>query len=154
MFVRMSGSRGPKSKPTAVKKHEGTWRPRDGEDEIMENLPAMIEIPDAPDTLGDRGVFEWNRICAETIEVPGWLVKSDLIFLEQHCILYEMLMETVAYMKKAAYSFKSSAFNDYLKLFKLYAQSCASFGLTPSDRTRINLAVGMGQKINNELEML
>jgi P27 family predicted phage terminase small subunit len=135
---------GRKPKPTALKVLEGNPGKRD----LNEGEPKPLPIaPDCPEWLVDEAKEVWNKL-TPVLERMGVLTEADEIALAAVCSLYirykdlEKIIDDKGYTEKNSRSgvkavpeFAMS--RDCLKLLKSFI---TEFGLTPSSRTRINVA--------------
>ncbi|KQS33961.1 phage terminase small subunit P27 family [Dyadobacter sp. Leaf189] len=141
-------SAGRPTKPTALKKLEGTYR----KDRAIgaEMMPSNIDHPpSAPSFLSKEAKKEWKSVCIELIQLQ-MLHRVDLGLLAAYCSEMANYIEAVKALKAdgqvktitrddgSSYSMPSpwvSIKNSYLK----NAQAIAGqFGFTPSARTKIN----------------
>lgn len=134
------GKRGPPSKPSEVKRLEGTYRPDRAAKAEMKPPPA---IPAPPDWLKDAARQEWERVVPVLAEL-GVLTAVDGAVLEAFCANYGMAVE---YQQKAdaepmvetMYGPKvNPAAGAALKHWALAKQLGAELGLSPSARTRVS----------------
>jgi P27 family predicted phage terminase small subunit len=134
---------GPKKKPTALKKLNGTLRKsRVLTDEVQ---PDLIELyPEPPDILNEEARDEWRLVMPQLVEL-NIIAKVDMAMFTAYCIecgtyihaqrvLNEEGMITSAangtLMQHPMNNIKNAALKNALKI-------ATEFGFTPSSRTSI-----------------
>lgn len=132
------GRRGPRPKPTALRKIEGVpgHRPL----ARHEPTPPRVETaPPAPRTLDLSGRAEWRRLAAQ-LQVLGLLTHLDLSALEVYCALFAEERQ----LRKLRARWVREKRDDVWRVDTaidrkrgLQRQYLAEFGLSPSSRTRL-----------------
>jgi P27 family predicted phage terminase small subunit len=139
--------RGPKPKPTALKKLAGVRRDRISADEPI----ATPGLPEAPTHLDKLAIEEWNRLVPLLHEM-GVLARIDGAALAIYCdchsrwlrsradlIKHGMLMRTKAgYKTNPAVSVITATLRTMTRLL-------AEFGCTPSSRSTIKTSGASSQ---------
>lgn len=135
-------------KPTHLKLLEGTFRP----DRAPENEPMPEAVaPDCPTWLHREAKREWKRIAPLLAEL-GLLTRIDRSALAAYCQLFARWYEAERAIKKHGMVMMApwglemqrpevGIAANTLKLMKAYL---VEFGLTPSARSRINVAAPKG----------
>lgn len=133
------GKRGPKPKPSALKKAQGTYRPDRAPKSEVKPTPG---IPDCPKYLDAIARAEWNRIVPELAKLD-LLTKVDGAVLEGFCANYSAAVKFQALadkkpIVKTPFGPKTNpAVTEARKAWALCRQFGAELGLSPSARTRV-----------------
>lgn len=133
------GKRGPKPKPTALKKLQGTYQPcRAAKNEIA----PTPGVPPPPAHLDAIARAKWEELVPQLAEL-GVLSRMDGGTLEALCVTYS---QAVKFQKsadktqivKTAFGPKvNPAVVQARKSWALWRQFAQEFGLSPSARTRV-----------------
>jgi P27 family predicted phage terminase small subunit len=135
------GRRGPKPKPTALKKREGTFRKDRAPANEFAPTPGTPKCPDYLDAIA-RG--EWNRVVPELV-AKNVLTIIDGAVLEGFCVAYS---SAVKFQKDADKKpIVKTPFGPKVnpseavarKWWALARQLGAELGLTPAARTRVSM---------------
>ena len=146
--------RGPKPKPTAMKRAQGN----PGRRPLPENEPEPTTgIPEPPPHLSGYALDEWNHQSAE-LDRMGVLTRIDGAALAAYCTSYGRWVEAELKLQEQGDVIEDKKGNPtkrnpwlivahqaHDKMIKVAAE----FGLTPSSRTRIKVvpqARGSGKK--------
>lgn len=80
-------NKGPKQSPAAIHQLKGTYRrDRHGDADFTGfSVVGKNNIPVAPEHLSPDAANLWGRLIYEMASVPGWLVSTDLLLLEDYC---------------------------------------------------------------------
>jgi P27 family predicted phage terminase small subunit len=140
------GKRGPKPKPTAIKKLAGN----PGKRKLNKAEPQPTAgIPPRPECLDDIGAAEWDRVVPELARL-GLLTLVDRAALACYCCAWADLVHARKTLGEEGQTFQTdkgyvvphpcvsiaAAAATRIKAF------CAEFGLTPSARARMTLPDG------------
>lgn len=140
------GKRGPKPKPTALKKIQGTYQPSREAPNAPDPEPGIPEIPEGwaeESNWGEEAVREYYRI-TPTLKDLGLITKVDRAAILQYCDSWGRwcLWRKMASMGvNGAEANMNRAFDDLRKSLTL-------FGLSPADRTRVTSLAGAAQTRN------
>jgi P27 family predicted phage terminase small subunit len=138
--------RGRPKKPTEIKKLEGNNDKRWLVENEMKVLP-MDELPEAPKTFNAATVKIWDTVCRE-LKRNGLLASCDLELLHGYCILLNQFVDANNMVKKEGLVTVSrhgeQVVNPWYRVqcesLKQATQIGQLFGVTPSARSRINVA--------------
>ena len=128
-------------KPNELKIIEGTYRPgRDGKVLPIVN-PASHQVPETITMI--KSIKLWNMV-VESYDAMKLLNQMDVPALEIMCLEYQRYWEYESLIKKAGAVQKlkdKPLVNPYIKLrekaFENFKELAMRFGLTPSDRAKI-----------------
>lgn len=152
------GKRGPRPKPSALKRQQGTWRP----DRAASNeMAPMAGVPVCPPHLDAVAKAEWDRIVPE-LEATGVLTVVDGAGLEAYCANYAMAVwfQDVASKSpmikvpkgidrktgQVVYTVRANpAVAEARRHWQLVRQFLSEFGMTPAARTRVSRPDGAGE---------
>ncbi len=142
------GARGPRPKPTAVKKREGNAGKRPLNDKEPE-FEAPPDVPPAPEYLNEAARAEWDRVAPELFS-QGLLKKADYAALAGYCQCFARWVEAekfieengsvivmrdddgdIKYVQQAPQVGISNRMLEHMRKF------AAEFGMTPSARSRV-----------------
>ena len=132
---------GRKPKPTALKKLEGN--PGKRKLNTKEPMPGK-GMPDCPKWLLPEAKKEWERLCVKLSEI-GVLTEIDMAAFAAYCQSYARWKEAQEHIDSEGSTFETD---------KLMMQVASEFGLTPSARSRIMAASGVGKDEEDEMEAL
>lgn len=129
-------------KPTALKVLHGDFD-KDPQRRNRAEPEPETEIPKCPEKLTVVGRNEWRRVCGE-LKLLGVISLAERGSIEQYCQAYEKLHECEKVVKEQGRFFESEngpKEHPASKAARSYADQCikllASFGLTPTSRTRL-----------------
>ncbi len=136
------GRRGPKPKPTALKKLQGN----PGKRKLNESEPQFTGIPTPPDFLGPEALAEWNRLGPELAHL-GLLKNADRAAFAAYCEAYGDFQKYTREIKDTGETFTTdkgyvgihpfvALRNKALEKLRQYA---AEFGLTPAARSKVTV---------------
>lgn len=146
--------RGRKPKPTKLKLIEGN----PGKRPLNKNEPKPVPIaPKCPRWLSKEAKKEWKRI-APILERLGLLTELDMANLAEYCRAYAQLVEADQFLQKHGQTYQIPKRDEEGKVIGLCVQQwpqvsiarraaeeirviSSLFGLSPSDRSRIHVAV-------------
>lgn len=142
------GARGPRPKPTAVKKREGNAGKRKLNDQEPE-FETPAEVPPAPAFLNETARAEWDRVAPELF-AQGLLKNPDIAALAGYCQCFARWVEAekfieengsvivmrdddgdIKYVQQAPQVGISNRMLEHMRKF------AAEFGMTPSARSRV-----------------
>lgn len=134
------GKRGPRPKPTAIKKLEGTYR--------KDRAPAAEMdphkgIPARPAYLSKLAAAEWDRVVPQLAEL-GVLTLVDGGVLEGYCSNYgiavamQLKADKTPIVKTPFGPKTNPAVGEARKAWALARQYAAELGLSPAARTRVS----------------
>ena len=137
--------RGPKPKPTALKLIEGNR----GKRPINKNEPKpKLGQPKCPADLSEEARKEWHRIVPELHKI-GMLALVDRAGLIVLCRAWgeymeaELTINNPGFKKITASKHGSQSMSPWFRIrdsaFNRYAKQSANFGLSPADRTRLQV---------------
>lgn len=138
----MTGTRGPKSKPTAARLLDGTHRADRHGDPAMEPGEAVQVVLPPPDSLGQYGKRVWRETLPKIVE-GGYFTGLDVDSFELYCRTYDEVAACDAAIKKDGrfYVNKKSgarvshpAVLQRFRWLELQRRYAAAFWLTPTDR--------------------
>ena len=132
---------GRKPKPTALKKLEGN--PGKRKLNTKEPMPGK-GMPDCPKWLLPEAKKEWERLCVKLSEI-GVLTEIDMAAFAAYCQSFET---DKGYQQQTPWVGIANTNQ------KLMMQVASEFGLTPSARSRIMAASGVGKDEEDEMEAL
>lgn len=149
--------RGRPKKPTEIKKLQGTEDKRWLVENEMKVLP-MDEIPLAPKGFSASAAKIWDSVCRE-LKRNGLLASCDLELLRGYCILLHQFGEANKMVDKEGLVTISrhgeQVVNPWYRVqcesLKQATQIGQLFGITPSARSRINVA---STKPQSKLDLL
>ena len=130
-------------KPTALKLLHGTAR----SDRVLKNEPQPeIGRPTRPHWLLPEAKREWSRIVPELLRL-GLLAKIDRAMISMWCQCWGMYVEAIrdirahgtTYSKEDGYEGQRPSVSIMNKMIEKMTALSARFGMTPSDRSRINV---------------
>ena len=138
--------RGRPKLPTEIKKLQGTEDKRWMVENEMKVLP-MDEIPEAPKTFNAGTKKIWDSVCIE-LKRNGLLASCDLELLRGYCILLNQFADANKMVEKEGLVTVSrhgeQVVNPWYRVqcesLKQATQIGQLFGITPSARSRINVA--------------
>ena len=153
------GKRGPKPKPTALKKFEGNPGNRELKDDDVQ--PAFLsKVPDPPNILKGLGREVWQDMSASLHQI-GLLTVNDIPEFTVYCSAWDELGEAEkeieenglicisekgAKYQNPAVGIRHQAWNTIIKIGK-------SFGLNPSSRVGLKIEGNKsGDKLDEFLE--
>ncbi len=135
------GRRGPKPKPTALKKAQGTFR----KDRAATNeFAPTAGVPSCPAYLDELAREEWKRVAPELVEKKV-LTLVDGAVLEGSCAAYSSAVKfqreaDKKLMVKTPFGPKVNPAEAVArKWWALARQLGAELGLTPASRTRVSM---------------
>lgn len=140
------GLRGPAPKPTALKKLAGN----PGKRQLNAREPqAKLSVPECPDHLDEIAKKEWVRVSKLLLGMKV-LTEADYIALGNLCQAYSTMIQAQTQMNKTGMLFKTkSGYVQQSPLFTIISTQhtivnklLAEFGLTPSSRSRLQIAPG------------
>ena len=147
------------SKPTVLKIAHGTYRA----DRVQPNEPTFEPIPEGtcPEWLSDVGKNEWNRLFP-LLKERGLATDADLMLLSEWCRIISKLryLDSVTKDEDMVQEKKATAgiidvINPYEKLYDSYFDKMiklsAKFGLSPADRTKINMPTPLNKEKKKDL---
>ena len=124
---------GPKAKPNAIKRLEGSWR-------VNEREPkAEIGEPKKPEWLGRAGQAEWKRLAPILVRM-GVLTEVDGTALTAYCRLVDQasrIRVALSKVKQPAGELAVSLQREERDIYRQLHQYIAHFGLSPATRTKI-----------------
>ena len=149
---------GRKPKPTALKKLEGN--PGKRKLNTKEPVPAK-GMPDCPKWLFPEAKEEWKRLCQKLSEM-GVLTEIDMAAFAAYCQSYARWKEAQEHIDSEGSTFETEKGYQQQTTWvgiantnqKLMLQAASEFGLTPSARSRIMAASGIGKDDEDEMESL
>lgn len=142
--------RGPKPKPTALLKLQGTYREDRHGKRSEPQLPSII--PDAPAFLKGLALDEWHKITALLAEA-NCITQLDHAMLTAYCLEFERYIIANKRLGSARTMLTKSTKGTKLPhpLIRIsngalanMLRICSEFGLTPSARTRLNIEAASG----------
>ena len=149
---------GRKPKPTALKKLEGN--PGKRKLNTKEPMPGK-GMPDCPKWLLPEAKMEWERLCVKLSEM-GVLTEIDMAAFAAYCQSYARWKEAQEHIDSEGSIFETDKGYQQQTPWvgiantnqKLMMQAASEFGLTPSARSRIMAASGVGKDDEDEMESL
>ena len=147
---------GRKPKPTAVKRLEGN----PGKRNINTKEPNPGKgIPDCPKWLIPDAREEWEILC-EKLNQMGVLTEIDRAAFAAYCQSYARWKEAQDHINSEGSTYVSENGmqrpNPWVAISnteqRLMMQAASEFGLTPSSRSRIMAASGIGKDDEDEME--
>ncbi len=140
---------GRKPKPTALKKLEGN--PGKRKLNTKEPMPGK-GMPDCPKWLLPEAKMEWERLCVKLSEM-GVLTEIDMAAFAAYCQSYARWKEAQEHIDSEGSIFETDKGYQQQTPWvgiantnqKLMMQAASEFGLTPSARSRIMAASGVGK---------
>ena len=149
---------GRKPKPTALKKLEGN--PGKRKLNTKEPMPGK-GMPDCPKWLLPEAKMEWERLCVKLSEM-GVLTEIDMAAFAAYFQSYARWKEAQEHIDSEGSIFETDKGYQQQTPWvgiantnqKLMMQAASEFGLTPSDRSRIMPASGVGKDEEDEMEAL
>jgi P27 family predicted phage terminase small subunit len=145
--------RGRKPKPTTLKLLEGN----PGKRPLNHHEPQPAsDKPTCPSHLSGEARKEWNRI-SKDLHQAGLLTRIDKTALAIYCQAWQRWVEAEENLKKVGPVVKSPSGYPVLNPFWSVANKAMSqmqkalveFGMTPSSRSRINLAESGGDALED-----
>lgn len=135
-------TRGPKPKPTATKKLEGTFRSDRHKSGGIQDIPPLALTP--PKGLNTPGKKEFKRI-VEIYQQLGILTELDRTSLEAYCDAYAKWTEAnekihekgMVQVSEKGIPYMSPWVQIASTYFKKMQGLWSEFGMTPSARTRL-----------------
>ena len=133
--------RGPKPKPTALKRLAGNPGKRKLNDDDLKVPPGC---PDCPAHITGVAREEWIRITGE-LNALGMLTKCDRAALAAYCAAYGRWVKLENLIAKHGLVFKDGSHKPHPavhvahKTLLLMKQYLVEFGLTPSSRARMKV---------------
>ena len=149
---------GRKPKPTALKKLEGN--PGKRKLNTKEPVPGK-GMPDCPKWLLPEAKKEWERLCVKLSEM-GVLTEIDMAAFATYCQSFARWKEAQEHIDSEGSTFETDKGYQQQTPWvgiantnqKLMMQAASEFGLTPSARSRIMAASGVGKDDEDEMEAL
>ena len=149
---------GRKPKPTAMKKLEGN--PGKRKMNTKEPMPGK-GMPDCPKWLLPDAQEEWKRLC-EKLSQMGVLTEIDRSAFAAYCQSYARWKEAQDHINSEGATYETENGmqrpNPWVAICnteqRLMMQAASEFGLTPSARSRIMAASGVGRDDEDEMESL
>lgn len=149
---------GRKPKPTAMKKLEGN--PGKRKLNTKEPIPAK-GMPSCPAWLLPDAKTEWKRLCNELNQM-GVLTEIDRSAFAAYCQSYARWKEAQDHINSEGATYETENGmqrpNPWVAICnteqRLMMQAASEFGLTPSARSRIMAASGVGKDNEDEMEEL
>jgi P27 family predicted phage terminase small subunit len=149
---------GRKPKPTAVKKLEGN--PGKRKLNTKEPVPGK-GMPDCPKWLLPDAKEEWVRL-SEKLNQMGVLTEVDRSAFAAYCQSYARWKEAQDHINSEGATYETENGmqrpNPWVAICnteqRLMMQAASEFGLTPSARSRIMAASGVGKDEEDEMEAL
>ena len=134
--------RGPKPKPTTVKKQAGNPGHRSLNDSEPQFNPAL---PDPPAHLTESAVLEWNRV-APQLFTARVLTDADKASLAAYCQAYADWVDAREALRTHGFTIITEKGNIIQspwvgianKAMNNFVRIAAEFGMTPSSRTRVS----------------
>ena len=148
-------TRGPKPKPTAVKRMEGN----PGKRALNEFEPEPIaDDVDCPEWLDADARAEWSRVYQRLVSCRI-LTPLDMAILADYCQSYAQMVRAETNIQKygdiiktpSGYVQQAPHVGIYNQASKRMKQAAAELGLTPSSRTRIQVRDGGGDELESML---
>lgn len=143
------GARGPLPKPTEVLKLRGSWRANLNRDEPK----PPIEPPAKPEWLSEEAGQAWDQIVPRLLEMKV-LARIDANALARYCEMWVEWRQALAFVRKNGTTFPIRDGNGKIKCLGQFPQVALvhklslalsrleqEFGMTPSARSRINVAL-------------
>ncbi len=132
------GRRGPKPTPAAILKPRGSRLAG----KAAKGMKPKPGIPNCPTWLDREGKACWKR-CVAALASVGVLTKGDRDALAGLCENWSRFLLTTRRWRKAeadgADALDVKRWADMASgAYAAYGRGCASFGLTPADRTRVS----------------
>ncbi len=134
------GQRGPKPKPTALKKLQGN----PGKRKLNEQEPQFSGVPSPPAFLSDLAKAEWHRMGPELARL-GLLKNADMAAFAAYCEAYSDFEKYTKAIKDTGETFETE--KGYVgvhpfvalrnKALEKLKQFAAEFGLTPAARSKV-----------------
>ena len=141
---------GPPRKATALKVLEGN----PGKRKLPLNPRFAPLTDDAPEWFDDEALAEWKRIMGELNRVPGLAQRTDRTLLIAWCVEHSnYLAACQERMKATGSTAKKRAHQQARESLEKLIQLAARFGLSPSDRSKIDLNT-KGDDEDPRLELL
>lgn len=149
---------GRKPKPTAVKKLEGN----PGKRKLNTKEPNPGKgMPDCPAWLLPEAKTEWIRL-SEKLNQMGVLTEIDRSVFAAYCQSYARWKEAQEHINSEGATYETENGmqrpNPWVAICnteqRLMMQAASEFGLTPSARSRIMAASGVGKDEEDEMEAL
>lgn len=142
------GKRGPRPKPSELKKLEGTYR----KDRVAKReVQPPLGTPDRPAHLDPVAAAEWDRVVS-VLGATGVLTRIDGVGLEAYCTNYAMALwfQGVAIKAPMIRTLKGAlkinpAVTEARKYWQLVRQFLSEYGMTPAARTRVSAPAGSEQ---------
>jgi len=153
---RVVGARGPKPKPAEIRKREGTYRKSEhGEVVVIGGKPATLE---PTSTLTDREREAWDEIVPPMLAV-GLVDRVDVPALEAIAISVARWREAEEVLREEGlfvaspngYRVAHPAIAVSQKAAAEYRSWATRFGLTPSDRVGLGIAVVRSRSLSEDL---
>lgn len=139
--------KGRKPKPSSLKKLEGTYR-ADRANPSEPQPPVPDRAPYVPRHLNDDAKKEWRRIVKPLMDL-GLYTELDYAALAMYCQAYGTWVHAVHKTEERGEVLKSKETENYYqnpwfhvanKAWDQMRKILAEFGLTPSSRSRLNIA--------------
>ena len=149
---------GRKPKPTAMKELEGN----PGKRKLNKKEPMPGKgMPDCPKWLLPDAQEEWKRLC-EKLSQMGVLTEIDRSAFAAYCQSYARWKEAQDHINSEGATYETENGmqrpNPWVAICnteqRLMMQAASEFGLTPSARSRIMAASGVGKDDEDEMESL
>ena len=149
------GLRGPAPRPTALRILEGNPSKRP----LNKSEPKpRLKIPRCPDHLDDLAKAEWKRL-VRIISRMKLLTEADYIALANLCQAYSRMVKAERKLAEAGLLYKTqSGYVQQSPLLSIINNSVETitklsreFGLTPSSRSRIQLAASENPQANDAI---
>jgi P27 family predicted phage terminase small subunit len=142
------GKRGPKNKPTEIKRIEGN----PGKRALNENEPSFSAGVDCPEWLDDMARDEWNRLAPDLI-TNKLLDGGSIAAFATYCQAYSRLQAAEKIIANEGMFYVNNGRNGNqikehpavkvaLECKQFIRQMAPEFGCTPSSRSRFNLSIG------------
>jgi P27 family predicted phage terminase small subunit len=122
----------PKPTPTAKLAHRGSWRARTRESEPKPNVPNSLP----PSELEGRAAEIWDDLAPKLYNI-GLLTEADIPAFRRYCRTYALWERLYDKLDDDA---GRNAVLTLAKVDEMVRKQEAAFGLTPSDRTGIQVA--------------
>ena len=140
--------RGPKPKPTALKRLHGN----PGKRELADEPQPDASMPRPPEHLGSIATAEWGRMARELNRI-GLLTQVDRSAFAAYCCVYETWVEAEGEIERMRaeginpYTYTTEKGNTVQrpivgvrnKALELMLRYLGEFGLTPSSRSRVSV---------------
>jgi len=149
----VKGRSGPRPKPVAIHKMNGTYR----KDRQRGGESPDANIPDRPKIVTGEARKEWERM-APKLAKAGLLSSWDIATFTMYCLTWKEFLAVSRKLKKLSDYVATTSNGNVIQsplvgiknqVYKRLLQICTEFGLTPSSRASLNVGA-----VSEELDPL